>query len=485
MRCAGFAAGSHRTRRRFGVPLVVLLLVLRQSAWAAPADSASSRLPPTDPVLATLIEQSLAARPELAQAQATASAERERVRQAGALPDPMLQLGVQNDGFTGWEVGKSENSFYSVMGSQTLPWPGKLRLRSQIAELGANQADQNVARVRLSTEAEVRRAYLGLLFARDRLALLDRLADLWHKSATVARTRYETGQGVQSDVLRAQLELNRIKQRRWALQAEADTAVQALNRLRGHPLDEPIETSIHLVDLAVPALGDDAAAVQDALERSPELAAARLGMTQAERLMGLAKKSSLPDLTVNVAVMPRGGEFPPMWLVNVGGPLPLHAGRKQSRAIAEGKARFLASERNIDALEQVLRLRVAQRRTTLAAALETIGLYKGGLLVQSQATADSTLTQYAVGKVTFASVLEATVGLIADEEGYLQALAQAQRLQIDAAEVSLVPPSSSTQGTGTAAMPGAGGMGGSAAGQSGGAAAPTSAGSSSSSMPSQ
>jgi outer membrane protein TolC len=108
-------------------------------------------------------------------------AEGERAAQADALPDPMLQIGIQNDGFTSIEVGRMETSFVSFMASQTLPWPGKRGLRKQIAELGTTQARHAVSRVRLSTEAEVRRSYWDLMLVRDRLALLDQLAALWQK----------------------------------------------------------------------------------------------------------------------------------------------------------------------------------------------------------------------------------------------------------------------------------------------------------------
>ncbi len=478
MRRAEIIFRYNTVRRWIGATLVILCLPLARGAWASPPSNMVEL--PTDPVLATLIEQSLAIVPELAQARALAKADRERAPQAGALPDPLLQLGVQNDGFTSWEVGKMETSWYSIMISQTLPWPGKLRLRSEVAELGANQAEQNVARVRLSTEAEVRRAYLGLTLARDRLSLLDRLEAIWQKSAALARIRYETGQGAQSDVFRAQLELNRIRQRRWALQVEADTQVQALNRLRGHPLDEPIATASHLADLALPSLNDDSVAAQDAFDRSPELASARLGLPQAKKSVALARKSYLPDFTVSAGVMPRGGDFPPMWLLNVGFTLPVFTGSKQNRAVAENEARVLASHKKIESLEQVLHLRVFQRRTSLAALLETIRLYRNGLLVQSEATVDSTLAQYEVGRVTFASVLDANAGLIADQDGYLQALAQAQRLTIDSFEVSLAPVSSAGAGMETAAMPGAGAANARASSPSGGTAtaSPTGGGSS-------
>lgn len=423
------------------VALVVSSLAFAALATAAPPPKitvpASTTEQWADALLSTLIEQSIPARPELAQAQADVNAARQRVPQSRALPDPMLQLGVQNDGFTSWEVGEMDTSFYSIMVSQTFVWPRKRRLRGAVADLEAQQVEQTVARVRLSTEAEVRRTYLALILTRDRLALLETLDGLWQRSASIARLRYETGQGAQSDVLRGPLELNRLKLRRWALQAELAMNVQALNRLRDHPLDEPIEPTIHLVDLPLPASREIATLTQDAFARSPELAAARVAVTRSERSVSLARTATLPDLTVNLGVMPRGTNIQPMWLATVSIPLPVFASRKQDRAVAEAVARTTSSRKTAEGLEQALRLRVEQRRTALEFSLESIRLYRDGLLVQSAATAESTLSQYAVGKVPLVAVLDANSGLIADQDGYLQALAQVHLLEIDRLEISL------------------------------------------------
>jgi hypothetical protein len=72
--------------------------------------------------------------------------------------------------------------------------------------------------------------------------------------------------------------------------------------------------------------------------------------------------------------------------------------------------------------------------------------------VQSQATTESTLAQYEVGKVSFASVLEATAGLIADQEGFLESVASAHRVLIAQAERSLDAPAMPSAAGGTARM---------------------------------
>lgn len=466
-------------------PLLRAAAALASLLLAAEARAAEALTPspfPADPVLDRLIAESLSARPEVKMTVETASAEHERISQVGALPDPVLSLGIQNDGFKSIQIGKMETSFYQVMLSQGLPWPGKRGLRSEVARLAASQADVACSRLRLSTEADVRRAYLDLLVARERLELLDRLEAIWQKSIGTARARYESGEGAQSDVLRAQLELNRIRQRRWSLRAEEATRIQALNRLRGHPLDEAIETSARVHDAPLPAVPTLEVATRDAEARSPELVSARLGAEQAEAQVRLSERERFPDLGVNVGIMPRG-RLEPMWTAGVSIGLPIWSGRKQSRAVAESSARSAASTRSAEATAQILRLRVAERRAALTALSETIQLYREGLLVQSRATADSTLAQYRVGRVTFASVLEANAGYINDEDSHLLAVADALRVAIASAEVSLEPvgAAGAAAGMASAAVPGAGAAGGGGMGGGGSAAATPAAAASSSS----
>lgn len=409
---------------------------------------------PADPLLEDLLRQTLETVPELHRARRAVDVEEARVPQAGALPDPSVQVGIQNDGFSRIEVGRMPMSFVQLMASQTFPWLGKRGLRQDAAALDVALAAQAHRRVRLSLEAEVRRAYLELLFARDRLALLDELEVIWERSLGVARTRYEGGDGAQSDVLRAQLERTRIAQRRLILVARERTLVQLLNRLRGKPLTAPLETRMKVEGLPDPKTLMGVFSWERVLKESPDLAAARLAEARADKGIALAEKAYFPDLTVSAGVMVRGS-LPPMWVASIGGPLPLFASRKQGRAVDESRAARAVAAHSVAVVEDLLRLRTQERRTAFEAQLDTLALYTHGLLVQSEATRESTLSQYKVGRVSFASVLEANAGVIADREGYLAALADSHRLLIAEAEMSLssvalgavLPPS--------AAMPGA------------------------------
>lgn len=433
---------------------LTILLLWCLAVGSAPAAEGDRR--PLGAALDALVAEALANNPDVARAKAVVDAERHRTGQAGALPDLMLSLGIQNDGFSSIQIGKMETSWYSIMLSQTFPWFGKQGLRESLAGLQMREADAAFQRSRLSTEAAVRRAYLDLLLVRDQLGLLHKLELLWAQSEDLARARYEAGQGAQSDLLRAQLERSRLQQRRWLLKAEESRRLENLNQLRGRPLDDAIETAGSLADLPDTPLPELDAAIGEAESRSPELARAELALQQSEQRTALAKKDYFPDFAISAGVMPRGGPFEPMWQAGLSLNLPIWAAWKQKRSIAESESRHQGSERGVDAVRRLLHLRVSERLALLTALRQSNRLYRAGLLVQSEATVSSTIAQYRVGRVTFASVLDALAGYLNDVNGFFESLAAAERLLIAQREVSLEPLASSAAPLSSTPMPGSG-----------------------------
>jgi cobalt-zinc-cadmium efflux system outer membrane protein len=421
---------------------------------AAISSGARAQVPVPDAALRKLLDEAATASPEVAQAHAAVEAERAVIAQAGALPDPSLTLGIQNDGFKRIAIGTAETSFINIMVTQPLYWPGKRGLREQVATLGARRAEALLARASLDLEGRVRRAYLGWLLAQGQVELLAEQELLWTQAEQTARSRYEAGQAPQSDLLRAQLERARLQQRRWALDSEVAIRLAELNRLRGRPLDERVPAAARLVETADPTLLSEPDAVSDAEGRSPELLFSLLGVDQAGRRVELARKEERPDFAVTAAIMPRGS-LEPMWSLGVTVGLPIFAGRKQERAVDENQQRQIGEAQGGEALRQILRLRTHQRLSTLASLNRTNQLYRSQILVLSAATTRSTLSQYEVGRVSFASVLEALSGYISDRASFLGSLAEAQLLAIAHQEVSLEPVSSASGGGSSGGMPGA------------------------------
>jgi outer membrane protein TolC len=398
-----------------------------------------------DPVLKSILSEALSHNPDLAKSKALVEADSERIPQAMALPDPSLSVGLQNDGFKSLQIGKMETSFYQVMFTQPLPWPGKRSLRGEIAGLGADISKVSVERARLSLQADVKRAYFGLLLVRGQLRLLEDQAIFLENAQSITQARYEVGQGSQADLLRAQLERNRLSQTRFSLQAEERVFLAALNRLRGSTEDSPIPTTASLESLHFQVTPSDSLLIQ-AEAQSPELQAAQLGVKQAERSLDLAKRDRYPDFALSGAVMPRG-TLDPMWSVGFSISLPLWSKQKQQRAVAEQDWRRKSQGSEATSVRNILNQRTRERSAQLDSALGTIRIYRDGLLVQSEASFHATLAQYETGRAPFLSVLEALNGWVADRGGLLQAVAQAEAIQIASEEINLSgTPAISAQG---------------------------------------
>jgi len=410
------------------------------AGWAQtqlPPAPAPAAAPGEDPVLLALIRDAQARNPDLAQATLLVAADRERIPQAGALPDPSLSLGIQNDGFHKIEVGQMDTSYYQVMVTQPLPWPGKRNLRTAVATLGAQTTDVALDRTRLTLEADIRRGYTGLLLIRSQERLLEDQALFLQQAEATAKNRYEVGQGTQADLLRAQLERTRLDQTRSRLQSEERIRQGELNRLRGAAPDTAIPTQRTLEQLPDPQpVAPDFLARAEA--QSPELRSARLGIQQAGRSLDLARLDRHPDFSVSAGIMPRGG-LEPMWTASVGITLPLWQKNKQQRAVAEQEYREQASGQEVEKVRCLLEQRVQERSSELASDLQVIRLYREGLLVQSEASFRATLAQYSVGRVPFLAALEALNGWTADQSGLIQAQAEAQAVQIALNELNLGP----------------------------------------------
>jgi outer membrane protein TolC len=387
-----------------------------------------------DPVLELLLREALQGHPDLQKAEAAVRIDQERVPQAGVLPDPTLSLGLQNDGFKGIQVGKMETSFYSVAFTQPLPWPGKRELRQQVAALGVELSEAARSRVSLGLEADVRRGYAALLLVREQQTLQRQQEAFLEQAEQLARTRYEVGQGAQVDLLRAQLERTRLRQAVLSLAAEEKAAVAVLNRLRQHDPEDPIVTTASLRELPEPGLL--ALAAVEAL--SPELAAARAGLKQAQRQMDLAKLDRRPDFAVTAGLMPRGG-LDPMWQVGVSISLPIYGRNKQQRAIAEHDHHRHGQQAEVDSVHTLLWQRSEERTFQIQALRGIRDLYQQGLLVQSEASFKAALAQYGAGRGSFLAALEALNGWVNDQGGYLQTLGQLQAQHIALREAALGP----------------------------------------------
>ena len=410
------------------------------TASAQSDQKSAARASLRDSQLEQLVAAALSSAPEIAASRASLEAAQRRIAPAGTLPDPFFSVTYQNDGRS-VSFGEAEGSFLGLMGSQTIPWPGKLRLAGRIAESEAREIERSsVSRTELTLEARVRNVWYDLVYARA----IDRIIDDRRAAAsqieTAVRERYAAGMAVQQDVLRAQVELARLDEQK-ALQAAAiESRLAEINRLVGAPHDRVLDTPDQLPeDRAVPALQELIAA---AATRSPELAANAQAIETGRLRADLARKNFRPDFTVNAGSMSRGSfEMGPMWQAGVGMSIPLWIERRQQNQLAEAQAVVRARQAESNTAARELELRTRERVAQLAASLEVAQLYRDKILPLDELALESALASYQGGKIPFIAVLEALNTLYSDRAAFAARLADSAkwRVAIDEASLQMTP----------------------------------------------
>lgn len=355
-----------------------------------------------DSLLSALLEEAAENSPALASAERELERARTLPAQAGALPDPWLSISYQNEGL-GPTLGSEIMSFLRVGWSQDLPYAGKRSLRSGVALRDVEIAEQQVQRARLDVLASVKTAYFRILGARDLLLLLREEEEIWRQIEGVARARYGVGQGVQQDVIRVQVELTRIEERRANLATDERLSLAELNALLDRPTGRPLESGgtlrLRPLDMNLER------AIEESREKSPELRAAQIAIERARQGVSLAEREKKPDFRVMGAYMNRGG-LPGMWEAGVDVRVPLYRARWDAM-LEEARASLREGESRLEALELTLRARTEQRHAQLEARERIAALYEEGIIPQDRLSVAAALASYRVGAVPFVSVLEA------------------------------------------------------------------------------
>ena len=416
----------------------ILTAALASGGSLAAAETSS---PAPDPLLASLIEEALLRNPDISAAREALAAAEARPVQARSLPNPMASVVYTNDGVSP-SLGSRDMTTLAFMGSQDLPFPGKLRLRGEIRTVEAGQFGQQVERTKLSITAAVKRAYYALLLARDRLELIRELEEIWKQIESVARARYSVGQGAQQDVLRVQVEVTRIEQLHSEQAAEAEIRVAELDRLLSRPASSLLETPGRLA--LRPLEGDFESLAKWASDISPELKSARLSTEKGSLGVSLARKEFKPDFSLQAAYMNRGG-LDPMLLAGVGFSLPVYRSRLQG-ALAEAQAQLRSSQSVVQSVELQLRFRTQERVTQIRTTERIANLFSQGIVPQDRMSVDGAIANYQTGKIPFIAVLEALATLYNDRGTLLTLLANHERIRASLEEASLEETSSMAAG---------------------------------------
>ena len=213
----------------------------------SPAQS-SGNLPPD---LRALIDEALQANPEVKQKAQLKSAAQEAVRPAGALDDPKLSVNILNLPVDTWSFAQEPMTNKQFALSQKVPFPGKRRLRSEVAEEQAKSEGFSLNDKVNEIRARVIQKYWDLALTYSGYNITQRNKQFWDQVVKVAETRYTVGQGMQTDVLQAQVELGNYLNRLLQWHQRQESVQADFNALRSQPPQTPVPKP---QPLAFPAL---------------------------------------------------------------------------------------------------------------------------------------------------------------------------------------------------------------------------------------
>ena len=172
-----------------------------------------------------------------------------------SLPDPRLSLASINAGnpLPGSTLGSQDMSQLGFEFMQELPAPGKLQLEGRMAQKEADSDSHAYRQVQLRVVSELKQAFYRWHFVRQALDVVEKDNDLLQKFEKIAEARYSIGQGVQQDILRAQVELSALIKKRVAFEREEGSLIAKINTLLDRPPDSPLASPREYAKTSLPA----------------------------------------------------------------------------------------------------------------------------------------------------------------------------------------------------------------------------------------
>lgn len=380
------------------------------------------------------VNVAIRANPNLAKMQARYEALAEIPPQQGTLPDPVISLNAMNLPTDSYDLGQEAMTQIQVGISQVFPFPGKLELRKDAAVYDAKAAGHSVTEARLQLVKHVKSKWWQLYYMDRALETVDSNQELLRQFITITSTKYETGEGMQQDVLLSQLELSRLMEQRIQLQAIRRNQSIQLNILMAMPANESIVLS-NTISKRMPTLADEDRLYQLAAVARPRLKQVENHIDAAQSRFDLARRGYYPDFKLGVSYgdrsgdnpLPRGGARSDFVSVMVGIKVPLYADQKQSKAVSQ---KSLELQKNRYALADEkgrVNAEISTAVTDYHGAIQQFSLLGSGIVPQAQQTVQSMLAAYQVGEVDFLNVVRSQMTLFNYELQYWRALSDAKQ----------------------------------------------------------
>ena len=399
-------------RRFFPYVLLFQLTVAVIARGADPGDGV---------LLQTLIDQALENNPRIRQFQAGWQAAEQEIPQTGAWMDPLVGVNVMSLPLRSFDFYQEPMTGKQVQVMQNIPLPGITGLKKDISEQAAFQAKDYLVDTRNNIVFQLKEAYYSLYHIEKAIEITEKNKALLQDFVRIAESKYATGQGLQQDVLKAQVELSKLLENLIVLR-QKDSATQArintlLNRDPGTLIGKLAEVTEEAFEYTVGQLQ------QMALGDRPLLQAADAGVRQARLSHALAKKDYWPSLNLGLEYSQRDNMddlISGMFSISV----PLFAGRKQSRKVQQTSFEVEAATAQYNDAKNEIYLEISELYSEIKQNLELLPLFGEGIIPQASQSLQSAIAGYQVNKVDFLTLLDNQLTLFNYEIDYFRVLTE-------------------------------------------------------------
>lgn len=409
--------------------ILLLTTVLTLMQLALPVQAQNSVLSAAEAVKTAVSEN-----PGLAEMQARFRAMSEIPSQMGTLPDPVLSFGAMNFPTDSFDRDQEPMTQLQVGISQAFPFPGKLNLREEAAEFDAQAAFYTADEMRLMLIANVQQKWWQIFYLDRAIDTIRSNQVLLKQFIDVAKTKYETGKGLQQDVLLAQLEQSKLIDKNIQIQALRSNQAILLNTMMN--LRANAEVSLpRTVNKSLPTILNEHRLYQLAAIHRPIIKQREQTVAASESRLDLAKRNEYPDFNVAVNYgnrsgnnpMPMSGSRSDFVSVMVGIKVPLYSGRKQSKAIRQKSSELEKNHYAVLDEKGRVSAEISTAVIDYRRAGEQMSLFGSGIVPQARQTVQSMLAGYQVSKVDFLNLVRSQITLLNYELQYWKSLSEAKQ----------------------------------------------------------
>ncbi len=408
----------------------VLLLAAAYSisipAWPAQASRQSAQARPSSAAtpLPQLVKEAEQNNPQILAARRGWQAATQVPSQVATLPDPEVMVQQMSAGtplpFDGFNSVQMTYLGFGV--SQSIPYPGKLRLRGEIARRKADTLQQQADAVRRAVVENVKTAYFRLSYVQQTLSILDKDKQLLDQIEKIAEARYRVGQGNQQDVLKAQLQQTKLLRDATQYRQQMQTLQAQLKQLLNRPQDSADITTGKLTETPLPFSSDD---LLSAVRTGNPAVGAHHEMVQDRSLqVELARKDFYPDFNVQYLYQHTASPFPERYMLSVGVKIPIYRSRRQRPEVAEAAEQLNSARRAYEAQVQQTYFEVRDQYLVADSDSKVLRIYREGLIPQATATFHAGLAAYQSAQQDFQTLLDSFLDVFNLDVEYWRTLAE-------------------------------------------------------------